>query len=218
MKATLDIINQMQADGVIAHYALGGGVAASYYTEPATILEIEVFVILPFNPNGPQAAIAALRAYLVSHGCEPDGEYFEISSWPVQFLVANSDGEREAVASSLPVPVDDERTWVMMAEHLIALMVSANPPEDRIWMLRLIEADAVDELTLKAIMKTHGLTAQWERFEKQFPPQFPSNDKTRKRLTLLSFSEKIKMLEKLRDRDKVIAAAGLRRRRHKPPA
>jgi hypothetical protein len=34
----------------------------------------------------------------------------------------------------------------------------------------------------------------------------------RKRLAALSFTEKIKILEKLRDRDRAIAAAGLRQR------
>jgi hypothetical protein len=39
-------------------------------------------------------------------------------------------------------------------------------------------------------------------------------DKSKMRATLarLSFTEKIKILEKLRDRDRAIAAAGLRRR------
>jgi hypothetical protein len=36
--------------------------------------------------------------------------------------------------------------------------------------------------------------------------------KMRARLTSLSFSEKIKILEKLRDRDRMIAASGLRRK------
>jgi len=38
-----------------------------------------------------------------------------------------------------------------------------------------------------------------------------SKPKMRARLASLSFSEKIKILEKLRDRDRAIAAAGLRR-------
>jgi hypothetical protein len=36
--------------------------------------------------------------------------------------------------------------------------------------------------------------------------------KMRSKLAALSFTEKIKILEKLRDRDKAIAAAGLRRK------
>jgi hypothetical protein len=42
-----------------------------------------------------------------------------------------------------------------------------------------------------------------------------SKDEMRRRLAALSFTEKIKILEKLRDRDKAIAAAGLRK---KPPS
>lgn len=38
-----------------------------------------------------------------------------------------------------------------------------------------------------------------------------SKPKLQARLAALSFSEKIKILEKLRDREKAIAAAGLRR-------
>jgi hypothetical protein len=38
------------------------------------------------------------------------------------------------------------------------------------------------------------------------------NSKMRWRLASLSFSEKIKILEKLRDRDQAIAASGLRRK------
>jgi len=40
---------------------------------------------------------------------------------------------------------------------------------------------------------------------------FQAKERMRKRLAALSFTEKIKILEKLRDREKAIAAAGLRR-------
>jgi hypothetical protein len=35
VKETLELINQMQADGVICHYAIGGALAAVCYSEPA---------------------------------------------------------------------------------------------------------------------------------------------------------------------------------------
>jgi hypothetical protein len=41
--------------------------------------------------------------------------------------------------------------------------------------------------------------------------QLEGKERMRKRLAALSFSEKIKILEKLRDREKAIAASGLRR-------
>ena len=41
--------------------------------------------------------------------------------------------------------------------------------------------------------------------------QIQGKERMRKRLAALSFAEKVKILEKLRDREKAIAAAGLRR-------
>lgn len=45
-----------------------------------------------------------------------------------------------------------------------------------------------------------------------------SKEQMRKRLASLSFSEKIKILEKLRDRSLAIAASGLRRKKEVIPA
>ena len=44
MKATLEVINQMQVDGVIDNYAIGGAVGATFYLEPVSTLGIDVFV------------------------------------------------------------------------------------------------------------------------------------------------------------------------------
>ena len=41
---------------------------------------------------------------------------------------------------------------------------------------------------------------------------FQAKGRMRKRLAALSFTEKVKILDKLRDREKLIAAAGLRRK------
>jgi hypothetical protein len=147
---------------------------------------------------------------LGEHGYKPEGDGFAIEEWLVRFLVANNNLEHEAIASSLPVDIDGERTWVMMAEHLMAIAFLANRPSDRPWMLRLTERDSIDELTLKSILKSHDLIHKWAQFEQGFPPQFPSKREMRNRLAALSFSEKIKLLEKLRDRSRHIAA-GLRR-------
>lgn len=210
MRATLQAINQMQADGVICHYALCGAVGAAYYSEPVTTLDVEVFVILSFDPNGPAASLIALHDYLVAHRCKMNGECFEIGGWPVHFLAASNDLEREAVAGSLPVSIDGDRTWVMMAEHLVAIALAAHRMKDRPWILRLTEHDAVDELTLKAILKSHGLIAKWAEFEQEYPPQFASKQEMREELAALGFSEKINILERLRDRSLALAASGLR--------
>jgi len=37
-------INQMRADGVVEHYAIGGAVGATFYLEPISTLDVDVFV------------------------------------------------------------------------------------------------------------------------------------------------------------------------------
>jgi hypothetical protein len=40
MKDTFQIINDMQRDGVIDKYAIGGAVGATFYLEPAATLDV----------------------------------------------------------------------------------------------------------------------------------------------------------------------------------
>ncbi|MGD0010104.1 MAG: hypothetical protein ABSE93_16345 [Terriglobia bacterium] len=51
MKATLEVINRMQAERIIGKYAIGGAVGATFYLEPSATLDIDVFVSLE-NPQG----------------------------------------------------------------------------------------------------------------------------------------------------------------------
>ena len=39
-------INEMQADGVIERYAVGGAVGATFYLEPLSTLDVDIFVTL----------------------------------------------------------------------------------------------------------------------------------------------------------------------------
>ncbi len=50
MKATFSILNQMQVDGVIGSFAIGGAVGATFYLEPVATLDLDVFVMLKPAP------------------------------------------------------------------------------------------------------------------------------------------------------------------------
>jgi hypothetical protein len=211
VRETIKAINEMQAGGVICHYALGGAVGATYYIEPTTTVDLEVFVTLPFDSRGTSASLASLHEHLKAHGCKMvDGEHFEVGTWPVQFRPTANELQRRAVAASLPVSFEGMTTWVMMPEHLMAIALAASQLKDQPWMIRFIERDTVDELTLESILKPHGLTAEWKEFERKYPVRFASEEEAREQLAAMGFSEKTKILEKLRDRDRAIAASGLR--------
>lgn len=61
----------------------------------------------------------------------------------------------------------------------------------------------------------HDRKAHYEAARALNERAFLAKERMRKRLAALSFTEKIKILEKLRDRELAIAAAGLRRKMSK---
>ncbi|MGB9086409.1 MAG: hypothetical protein WCC46_17400, partial [Terriglobales bacterium] len=144
MKATLEAINQMQTDGVIGKYAIGGAVGATFYLQPAATLDVDIFVTLPTSPGGLLLSLAPIYDYLKSRGGVVEDEYIVIGGWPVQFLPPSGELEREAVAESVSTEVEGVNTWVMTAEHLIAIALRTGRPKDHNRILQFIEQDAVD--------------------------------------------------------------------------
>jgi hypothetical protein len=64
IKDTIAVINQMQADGVIERYAIGGAVGATFYLEPVATLDVDIF---QFIEAGALDA-ARFQAILDRHG------------------------------------------------------------------------------------------------------------------------------------------------------
>jgi hypothetical protein len=47
MDATLQVLNDLERDGVTGRYAIGGAVGAIFYLEPFATFDLDVFVVLP---------------------------------------------------------------------------------------------------------------------------------------------------------------------------
>ena len=45
MEKVIEVLNRMQADGVIERFAIGGGIATIYYLEPYQTDDIDVFFL-----------------------------------------------------------------------------------------------------------------------------------------------------------------------------
>lgn len=72
------------------------------------------------------------------------------------------------MVASVPVNVEGVRTWVMLAEHLVAIAIFTGRAKDHIRVLQFIEEKAVDLTMLRAILENHALLSKWERFERKF--------------------------------------------------
>jgi hypothetical protein len=113
VKATLQAINQMQTDGVIGKYAIGGAVGATLYLEPAATLDVDIFVTLPTVAGGFLLSLAPIYDYLKARGYTVQDEHIVIHDWPVQFLPPSNALEEEAVEEAVQTTAEGITTWVM---------------------------------------------------------------------------------------------------------
>jgi hypothetical protein len=168
IKNVLAEINRMQADGVIASYAIGGAVGATFYLEPAATLDIDIFVGFETRPGSLLISPQPIYDYLTRRGHTICGEHIEIADWPVQFLPPTGPLAEEALAEAQPTDVDGEPTRVFSAEHLVAIALETGRGKDMARILQFLDAGVLDADKLQAILARHGLAARWATFEKKF--------------------------------------------------
>lgn len=168
MRATLEVINRMQADGVIGKYAIGGAVGATFYLEPSATLDIDIFISLKTPSDSSLVTLSPIYDYLASRGRKAEKEYIIIEGWPVQFLPASDALDEEALAQAAETEVEDVRTWVMTAEHLVAIALRTGRAKDFTRILQFVESGVIQSHKLDEILKRHGLLAKWEQFGDRF--------------------------------------------------
>jgi hypothetical protein len=168
MKATLEVINRMQADGVVGSYAIGGAVGATFYLEPAATLDIDILLGLKSAPGSSLLTLGPVYAYLTSRGYKTEKEYIVIEGWPVQFLPPRDALDEEALQQAVETEVEGVPTRVVAAEHLVAMALRTGRAKDLARILQFVESGALDSDKLDEILKRHGLLEKWEQFGVKF--------------------------------------------------
>jgi len=168
IKEVIVTINQMQADGVIDRYAIGGAVGATFYLEPVATLDLDIFVALHTAPGSRIVSPKPIFDYLTSRGCKTEGEYIVIAGWPVQFLPPTGPLVEEALAQAVEKDVEGTPTRVFSPEHLAAIALQTGRAKDKARVLQFVEAGVLDAKQFQAILTRHGQVARWQQFEKQF--------------------------------------------------
>lgn len=212
VRETLGVINQMQRDGVIGKYAIGGAVGAMFYLEPFTTADIDVFLTLPVLPGSKIISLRTIYDYLLERGCEADGLYIRIGDWPVQFLNPTNDLEYEAIDEAARMTIEGVEARVMPPEYLVAICLSTGRLKDKYRIVSFLQQKAVNLEKLRRLLGRHRLTKQWQQFEdsqwfqeafgEEKPnPHDPGNLKAqhRKALRELPPTKKVRVIEQLRD-------------------
>jgi hypothetical protein len=164
IKETIVTINQMQADGVIGQYAIGGAVAANFYpVEPVDTQDLDAFVTLEPPAGQTILSLTPIYDYLEARGCQKDGKGdVVIFGWPVQFLPVGGDPLlKEALEQSVEKDLDGVPVRVFTAEHLAAIAFKVGRPKDKRRLDQFREAKALKEPTFSEILGRHGLLDRW---------------------------------------------------------
>jgi len=168
LEATLAVLNEMRAAGVIAEYAIGGAVAAFLYIEPATTFDLDVFIRWKPTEGGlltPQP----LYKYLADRGyVEYEKEAIMIEGWAVQFLPVGTPLMEEALGGAMGIEIKGVPTRVFTKEHLMAICLQTGRPKDLARLVQFVQEGSPDLEGFAKILECHTLSKAWDSFRGRY--------------------------------------------------
>jgi hypothetical protein len=165
MEKIFAILNQMETDGVIGRYAIGGAVGSIFWLEPITTKDVDVFVMLPTSTGGSLLTLGPIYDYLRTRGYVPEGQFIIIEGWAVEFVPPPTPLVEEALQQAVERDVSGVLTRVFTAEHLAAICLQVGRPKDHDRVIRFVEAEVLDALAFDEILHRHDLTTKWQKFQ-----------------------------------------------------
>jgi hypothetical protein len=138
------ILNQMEAEGVIGRYAIGGAVGAFFWLEPFPTEHLDVFVVLPTAPVGTLLALSPIYDYLLARGFQSQGQFILIEGWLVEFVPPATPLVMEALVGAVARDVSGTTTRVFTAEHLAPIRLQVGRARDRDRIQRFIDTGVLD--------------------------------------------------------------------------
>jgi hypothetical protein len=146
--------NELVAAGLIKDYALGGALAAIYYTEPFTTYDADI-IFVPSDTTL-SAGMPAIYSHLQSTGWRVEREHLLIKDFPVQFLAASGLTE-EAVREAKPIQFEGVPAKVFRPEYIIAIAASVGRHKDFARVEQLMSQANIDKALLDDILRRYNL-------------------------------------------------------------
>jgi hypothetical protein len=168
MKETLQVVNQMESDGVIGKYVIGGAIGASFYVEPTTTYDIDIFIPFQRVPGSAFVSLSPIYEYLRKQGYEADGDSIVIKDWKVQFLPVDDPLYKEALAEAVETTFKDVKIRIMTPEHIMAIAIKTGRNKDFIRLDQFLNKRVYDEKKFNDILDRHGLREQFNKFKLRF--------------------------------------------------
>ena len=161
MERALQVLNSLEQEGTISHYAIAGAMGATFYAEPLLTFDLDIMVLLPQTKSG-LLTLSPLYKALRARGYTEEGECVLIEGIPVQFLPAYNALLEEALREARTMPYEMTTTRVLRLEHLLAICVQTGRGKDRERVRILREQAQIDDSYLFEILHRHRLEETWK--------------------------------------------------------
>jgi hypothetical protein len=158
----IPVINEMQADGIIERYAIGGDAATSLYLDSVNPRHLEIVVPLPTVPGKLIVSPTRIFEYLIGRGAIFEAQFMRIGDTKTLFVPPSTPLLEEALRDAPVRDFDGHPAKVFTADHLAALAFQTGRANARV--LDLAAADVLDVDRLHAILARHGLMDRWKQF------------------------------------------------------
>jgi hypothetical protein len=163
MERTLQVLNELERDGVLSRYAIAGAMGATFYIEPLLTFDLDIIVVLPETKDG-LLTLTSLYEVLRAKGYVEEGECVVIEGVPVQFLPVYNALLEEALRDARELPYQATSTRVLRVEHLVAICLQTGRAKDRERIRILRDQAMLDDEYLAAILRRHKLEAKWKEW------------------------------------------------------
>lgn len=155
----LRALNDLKRARVIEDYAVAGGIALSFWTEPVATYDLDVFVFLPAQASA-LVSLEPIYNWASSRGYESKAEHVMIQGLPVQFLPPHGELADEAIRTASSLDYEGVPVRVVRPEYLVALYLepAARTAKRRERAAALIESGSLDPILLKELLARFNLT------------------------------------------------------------
>jgi len=146
--------NELVSADFIKDYALGGALAAIYYTEPVTTYDADIMFIA--SDKTLNAGIPAIYSHLQSKDWRVEREHLLLKDFPVQFLAASGLTE-EAVRNANSIEYESIPAKVLKPEYIIAIAASVGRHKDFARIEQMLDQVKIDKALLDDILHRYNL-------------------------------------------------------------
>ena len=160
-RKVISILNLMKEEKILLDYAIFGGYAVTFYSEPILTYDLDILFDVVTNSN--LLILSDIYDWLKRKGYKTSNEQVMIEGLPVQFLTVYNELTKEALDNA--VFVESIGTKIVSLEHLMAIALHTFRPKDKERFIKLLSENKFDSKKLQDILIRHKLNDRYQKIK-----------------------------------------------------